>query len=209
MLEHWNERYKNEEYAYGVEPNAYLKEQLHSIPPGKILFPAEGEGRNAVYAAELGWDVWAFDQSIEGKHKADKLAMSKNVTIKYQVGEFSELNFEENFFDAIALIYAHFPSNLKSKYNQKLAKYLKVNGVLIFEAFSKTHLEFNLKNPKVGGPKDKEMLYSLDEIKNDFNNFNTTELIETNTNLSEGLYHIGEGSVIRFRGTKSESINNS
>jgi SAM-dependent methyltransferase len=204
MLEHWNERYKKDEYAYGKEPNAYLKEHLQSILPGKILFPAEGEGRNAVYAAELGWDVWAFDQSIEGKKKAEKLAKSKNVSINYQVGEVSEIIFEENSFDAIALIYAHFPSILKSKYNKIMSKYLKKNGALIFEAFSKTHLEFNLKNPKVGGPKDIDMLYSLDEVKNDFSTFNAIELIETNIQLNEGIYHNGEGSVIRFRGMKTK-----
>jgi hypothetical protein len=46
-----------------------FKEQLIKIPAGTILFPAEGEGRNAIYAATQGWNVNAFDQSIEGKRK--------------------------------------------------------------------------------------------------------------------------------------------
>ena len=51
----WNDRYSKDEYAYGEEPNRYLKEQLEKLAVGKILFPAEGEGRNAVFAAKLGW----------------------------------------------------------------------------------------------------------------------------------------------------------
>jgi hypothetical protein len=50
----WNKRYRNSEFAYGEHPNNYLKGQLEKLPVGKILFPAEGEGRNAVYAATLG-----------------------------------------------------------------------------------------------------------------------------------------------------------
>ena len=81
----WNDRYSNEEFAYGEEPNNYLKEQLEKLNPGTILFPAEGEGRNAVFAAKLGWEVWAFDISAEGKDKAMKLVATNNVAIDYQV----------------------------------------------------------------------------------------------------------------------------
>ncbi|EMM82692.1 thiopurine S-methyltransferase domain protein [Leptospira interrogans str. 2002000626] len=65
----WNERYNKEEFAFGEQPNEYLKEQLEKLKIGTILFPAEGEGRNAVFAAKLGWNVSAFDISIEGKRK--------------------------------------------------------------------------------------------------------------------------------------------
>lgn len=61
MKEFWNRRYREKEFAYGIEPNEFLKEQLAQLPPGRILFPGEGEGRNAVYAAQLGWQVNSFD----------------------------------------------------------------------------------------------------------------------------------------------------
>jgi len=81
MTEFWNERYAAEEYAYGTEPNIFLKEILEQLTPGKILFPAEGEGRNAVFAAKLGWTVTAFDASTEGKRKAEMLASKNKVQI--------------------------------------------------------------------------------------------------------------------------------
>ena len=55
-LNKWNERYSKSAYAYGTEPNEYLKEQLEKLEVGKILFGAEGEGRNAVYLAGLGYE---------------------------------------------------------------------------------------------------------------------------------------------------------
>lgn len=72
-IERWNERYSKQEFAYGEEPNNYLKEQLEKFTVGTILFPAEGEGRNAVFAAKLGWTVSAFDISAQGKTKHSDL----------------------------------------------------------------------------------------------------------------------------------------
>jgi 2-polyprenyl-3-methyl-5-hydroxy-6-metoxy-1,4-benzoquinol methylase len=112
------------------------KEQLIKIPAGTILFPAEGEGRNAIYAATQGWNVNAFDQSIEGK--AQKLANKHDVAINYEVGEFQSIGYQENQFDAIALIYAHFPADKKSSYHKILTTYLRPGGIVIFEAFSKS-----------------------------------------------------------------------
>jgi hypothetical protein len=54
------ERYRDEAFAYGEEPNSYLKEQLVKLPIGTILFPAEGEGRNAVFAATFRLECSAF-----------------------------------------------------------------------------------------------------------------------------------------------------
>ena len=70
MKEFWDERYAEPDYVYGKAPNKYFKEKLDEIQRGKILFPAEGEGRNAVYAAKKGWRVSAFDISEKGKEKA-------------------------------------------------------------------------------------------------------------------------------------------
>lgn len=198
----WDDRYNTEEFAYGEEPNNYLKEQIEKLNPSTILFPAEGEGRNAIFASKLGWNVSAFDISEEGRNKALKLAEANNVSIDYQVGELETLDFEENQFDAIALIYAHFPAEIKSDIHKQLDALLKKDGIIIFEAFSKKHLEYVRKNEKVGGPKDVESLFSIEEIKTDFPNYEIIELEEKEIELNEGLFHNGTGSVIRFVGRK-------
>lgn len=202
MKEFWNDRYSKDEFAYGKHPNNYLKEQLEKLEVGSILFPAEGEGRNAVFAATLGWSVSAFDISTEGKNKALRLTESQNVSIDYQVGELNTLNYNNNQFDAIALIYAHFPADIKSQYHKTFDKYLKKGGTIIFEAFSKKHLYYNSVNEKIGGPKDINMLFSIEELKSDFVNYEIVELEEKEIELNEGQFHNGKGSVIRFVGRK-------
>ncbi|MEL0011261.1 MAG: hypothetical protein VW868_06830 [Bacteroidota bacterium] len=73
MKEFWNQRYSEQGYAYGTEPNEFFKEALLSykeelhLGSSRLLMPAEGEGRNAVYAAELGFKVTAFDVSEQAR----------------------------------------------------------------------------------------------------------------------------------------------
>ncbi|TWO34053.1 class I SAM-dependent methyltransferase [Seonamhaeicola sediminis] len=202
-IERWNDRYKKKKYAYGTEPNMFLKEQIQKLKSGTILFGAEGEGRNAVYAAKNGWTVSAFDISEEGKNKAIKLAKTNNVLIDYKVGELPKLSFENKPFDAIALIYAHFPANIKSEYHKLLNTSLKKGGILIFEAFGKNHMKYRKDNPKVGGPPDIDLLFSIEELKSDFENYKILKLEEIEIELNEGIYHNGKGSVIRFIGLKN------
>ena len=201
-IDRWNYRYSNDEYAYGKQPNNYLKEELEKLIPGAILFPAEGEGRNAVFAAKLGWNVSAFDISAEGKNKALRLAEANRVIIDYQVGELERLNYKPEQFDAIALIYAHFPADIKSRCHKMLDKCLRQNGIIIFEAFSKKHIDYIAKNEKVGGPKELAMLFSVEELKSDFENYEIIALEEKEIELNEGIFHNGKGSVVRFIGQK-------
>jgi len=202
MKDFWNNRYSDAVMAYGEAPNQFLKTQLQKLKVGEILLPAEGEGRNAVYAAKQGWNATAFDISEQGKKKADRLAITNNVTIDYEVGGVEDVSYPKESFDCIGLIFAHFPAALKTDYHKILDTYLRKGGYVIFEAFSKNHLAFNLKDPKVGGPKKLEMLFSKEEIERDFSNYEIIKLSEEQINLAEGAYHKGTSSVIRFVGRK-------
>jgi len=200
MKEFWDNRYSEADFAYGENPNLFLKEQLNKLDTGKILFPAEGEGRNAVYAAKNGWNTFCFDPSVEGKNKADLFAKKEGVEINYDLKGFNEIDYSNESFDCVALIYAHMPSELRTKVHKKLASYVKKGGFVILEAFSKKQLELSTENPKAGGPKNIDMLFSVEDIKSDFEEFEILHLEEKRIELNEGLYHVGESSVIRFVG---------
>lgn len=200
--ERWDGRYREASYAYGEEPNQFFSTWLPKFEPKSILMPADGEGRNGVYAASLGWQVTAFDLSSEGKVKAMQLASQRQVKLEYLVADFAELEFAENSFDAIGLIYAHFPADKKEAFYHKLHRYLKPGGLVIFEAFSKNHLPYKKANPSVGGPGNMEVAFSIAEIEAYFPNYDIILLEEAVVDLDEGKYHVGQGSVIRFVGRK-------
>tara|TARA_R110000823_G_scaffold305263_1_gene427297 strand:- start:1079 stop:1714 length:636 start_codon:yes stop_codon:yes gene_type:complete len=194
----WNERYNATKYVYGTAPNHFLKEQLSLSKPGNILLPAEGEGRNAVYAAKQGWKVTAFDSSSTAKTKALKLAVQENVKIDYQVSDVLKFKTGERF-DVLGLIYAHFPKNIRQQAHHHLMEFLKPNGKVYFEAFAKEQL----KNTS-GGPKTIEMLFSVEEIQEEFSGLKFEFLEQRTILLAEGVYHKGEAEVIRFVATKNE-----
>lgn len=192
MKEFWNERYSEKEYVYGESPNEYLKKQLLQILPGKILFPCEGEGRNAVFAAESHWDTFACDFSESGKDKAIALAHKNGVNITYDICDILEYQAPINSFDAITLIFAHFPENTRRKIHHKLLEMLKPGGVIILEGFNKKQL-----GKSSGGPKLLEMLFDEEMLYGDFEKCEIVALEEKNVLLSEGHYHQGSAEIIR------------
>lgn len=203
----WDERYSVSKYVYGEHPNSYLKEQLKNLPVGSILFVGEGEGRNGVYAAKLGWKVSAYDLSVEGKKKAERLARKHNVQVDYKVGELHELDYQKEQFDAIAVIFTHFHSKLRASMHTELSGYLRPGGYIIMEVFSKKQIDYQVEGDSGGGPKNIDMLYTLEDIQSDFENFKFVELQKTKKYLMEGDHHNGLSSVIRFVGIKTEKQN--
>lgn len=195
MTEMWNKRFALEEYVYGKEPNVFFKEQLLRHPSGKILLPAEGEGRNAVFAAKMGWNVDAFDTSIEAKKKAERLAQENNVQIKYHLSSYEEADYKDNSFDLISLIYAH--SSNRQQNHRRLLKFLKPGGILLIEGFSKKQM-----NNTTGGPRNVEMLFSKEELEDDFISLSELLFTEVDIHLDEGEHHNGKASVIRLIGKK-------
>jgi 2-polyprenyl-3-methyl-5-hydroxy-6-metoxy-1,4-benzoquinol methylase len=192
MKEFWNERYAESQYVYGENPNEFLKEQLLQLPAGKVLFPCEGEGRNAVFAAVNQWDTFACDFSESGKEKAMALAIKNGVRIMYDTCDVLEYQAQAESFDAIALIFAHFPENIRRKVHHKLLDMLKPGGVIILEGFNKKQL-----GKSSGGPKLLEMLFDEKILREDFEKCEIEALEEKNVLLSEGLYHEGEAEIIR------------
>ena len=197
MKQFWNERYAASNFAYGKDSNQFLKENLHFLPKGKVLFVAEGEGRNAVFVAKNGYEVSAFDYSESGQQKALMLAQEHGISINYIVSDVLELPYENESFDALVLIFAHFPAEIRKQAYLKLLELLKPEGKILFEAFSKEQLNYTS-----GGPKDVDMLFSEEEVRNEFPGISFDSLSTEKIVLDEGLFHQGEGVVVRFVGTK-------
>jgi 2-polyprenyl-3-methyl-5-hydroxy-6-metoxy-1,4-benzoquinol methylase len=197
MEEFWNNRYAEKDFAYGTEPNDFLKDELEKLPAGKILFVCEGEGRNAVFAAKQNWIVEAFDLSEEGKRKASLLAKQNNVSINYQIANASTIEYSENSFHVVVLIYAHFPETIRKSVHERIVSWLKPGGLVVMEAFNPNQL----KNTS-GGPKDLSMLYTKEIMTDDFKELIIQQLFTETIELNEGKYHIGKADVIRFVGKK-------
>lgn len=200
MKEFWNERFAREEFIYGTKPNFFFKSEFDKInKKGKALFPLEGEGRNACYAAKFGWNVEAFDFSLAAKEKAIRLCDSYSVPITYEISKAEDFDFQKETYDLVVLIYAHVNPKLRKDFHHNVMKSLKLGGRIILEAFHPKQLKNAYTS---GGPKSPEMLYSLDELKMDFEGLSELKGKELEIELNEGEYHRGKGFVTRLTGVK-------
>lgn len=193
----WNQRYASQEFAYGIEANAFLTSTLSSLPAGRIFLPGDGEGRNAVFAARLNWDVLAVDLSEEGRNKALRLASQYNVSLKYVVDRLENFIPQEAAFDVVGLIFLHLPPGLRGLVHQRCVDALRPGGLVVLEAFTPGQLNFSS-----GGPKDADLLYTADILRKDFSRLEMVSLEEKTVILREGPYHDGEAAVVRMLAKK-------
>ncbi|MGB9627316.1 MAG: class I SAM-dependent methyltransferase [Thermodesulfobacteriota bacterium] len=139
----WDERFKGKEFAFGKEPNPFLKKHIWLLPKGKALDIASGEGRNAVFLAQHGFEVDAVDISRVALKKAQKLAKERGVKINTLYADLKTYQIEEEKYDLIANFYF-----LRRSLIAKIKKGLKKGGVVIFETYTLEQRQIGSEGPK-------------------------------------------------------------
>lgn len=192
----WDDRYAENSVVYGREPNRFFKSFIDSHKPGTVLLPAEGEGRNAVYAATKGWEVDAFDFSEEAYKKAMEWSAEKHVHINYRVEDIQEFTASKKY-DAVGLIYVHLPKALRQRFHQQIHNSIRSGGFLVLEAFAKEQIEHTS-----GGPRDISLLYDAPTICQDFSFLHILFCGQKEIELDEGKFHKGKAAVLQLIGQK-------
>jgi len=193
----WNKRYANRDYLYGTEPNSFLAEH-YSLLSSPVLSLSEGEGRNAVFLAARGFEVVGVDISGVALEKAMRLAESFGVEITTVVADLATFEPEENNYGSVIAISAHLPSRVRNRLYPLLERSLKRDGIIILEAFSEAQL-----SRTTGGPKDADMLMTVEKLQREFPNLEPVLLREVEREVSEGSGHTGMASVVQFIGRKT------
>lgn len=193
----WDKRYASDDYIYGENPNVYFKSVIDQLKPGRILVPGAGEGRDAVYAAKLGWDVLAFDLSKVGMEKALRLAASAQTSIRYKIMDAANFNFAATPFDLVAMTFFHLPTEIRKMFFSKIHKTLTHNGHIMIEAFHPHQVDY-----ASGGPRDISMLLTKNILNEELKYISPIETCETKYILNEGAHHQGEAAVTRYLGVR-------
>jgi 2-polyprenyl-3-methyl-5-hydroxy-6-metoxy-1,4-benzoquinol methylase len=157
----WDKRFGKKEFALGKKPNPFLKKYIHLLPRGKALDIASGEGKNAVFLAQHGFEVDAVDISEEGLRKARQFAREKGVKINTFAVDLDRFQIEKERYDLIANFYF-----LKRRLIPRMKKGLKREGRVIFETYILDHRKLG-----TGGPKQVKYFLKSNELIRFFNNF--------------------------------------
>jgi len=188
----WDKRYNADEYAYGTEPNSFLKDYCNSIPKGKVLSLAEGEGRNAVFLAKQGYSVTAIDSSIVGIDKGQRLAKRNGVEVEFIHADLVEFDLGLNQWDGVISIFFPLSSLQRKILYKKIINGLKKNGVFLLEAYTPEQLKFG-----TGGGEVIELMQSKKSLIDEFTGVSFNHLVELERNVIEGKYHTGMASVVQ------------
>jgi SAM-dependent methyltransferase len=196
MQQFWDQRYAANDTVFGTKANKFFKLFIDLHKPGAILLPAEGEGRNAVYAAQKGWQVDAFDFSEVAREKALDLARGEKVVINYELKNITDFKATIQY-DAVGLIYVHLPEKLRKLFHAEIYNSIKPGGFLVLEAFAKEQAELG-----TGGPKNLDLLYDAPSLCNDFQFLHILNCEQKELVLEEGEYHKGKSAVLRLIGQR-------
>ncbi|MCZ8537861.1 class I SAM-dependent methyltransferase [Paenisporosarcina quisquiliarum] len=197
-MNHWNERFQDAKYVYGTEPNEFLRDMQKKLQlSGDALTIAEGEGRNAVFIAEQGLNVTAWDYAESGLEKTKKLGETKGVTVKTELVDLNEAQWVTNQWDEIVCIFGHFPKELRNKTLRGVKEAVKPGGYFITEVYSHYQIPY-----KSGGPQKLDLLYSPEEFLQTFSDWRTVHFFMGEVVRHEGELHNGLSHVIQFVGQK-------
>jgi SAM-dependent methyltransferase len=190
----WDERYQTPEYIFGDQPCQWLIMNQHRLPQsGKALALGDGEGRNGVFLAELGFEVTSVDLSEVGLSKARDLARKRGVTIQTVQADLEYYEIEAESEDLIVSIYCHLPDAIRKLVHERAEVALKPGGLFILEAFHHSQLKY-----QSGGPKTTDLLYDLDALLDDFQTLQILEAFDGLCYLDEGARHSGIGHIVRL-----------
>lgn len=188
----WDERYALDGWAFGKEPNDFLKSEAHRIPTGRVLCLGEGEGRNAVFLAEEGYEVVGVDRSQVGMDKAQSLAQERNVFIETVVSSIEDFDLTEGEWQGIVSIFFHLPLDLRKRVHESVVRGLGPGGILILEAYTPEQLAFG-----TGGPPHPERLPTLEILKQELSGLDFLVEREVVREVHEGRMHSGQGAVVQ------------
>lgn len=192
----WDERYSQDGYFYGTQPNDFLVSQFQKINPGgKVLCLADGEGRNSVFLAEKGYQVLAVDMSPVGLAKGSMLATERGVEIDTLCQDLAGFDMGDSQWDAVVSISAHTPTPVRRALHEQLSRALAPGGVLILEAYTPEQLYM----PGIGGPPPSaiDFFMPLDTLREELTDLSIEIGQELEREMNEGEHHKGLSAVVQ------------
>ncbi len=168
-IAHWDERYGGEEFVWKTSPNRFLVAELVDLVPGRALDIACGEGRNAVWLAEQGWQVTGVDFSPVGLAKARRLAREHDVTVDWVEEDVVDWEPPPEAFDLVIILYLHVPADDRRRVTAHAGHALAPGGTLLVVGHDATNL-----TDGYGGPQDPTVLFTPEQVVSDLKELRVT-----------------------------------
>lgn len=157
--EDWDRRYADRPWLWTAEPNLFLVSEVGEMAPGRALDLACGEGRNAVWLAERGWEVTAVDFSEVATGRARELASVREVAVDVVTHDLLSYRPDPQAFDLVIVFYLQIPAERLARVLRSAVDAVAPGGTLLVVGHDLENLERGH-----GGPSSPEVLYTPDGI---------------------------------------------
>ncbi len=155
----WDARYAGAELVWSAEPNRFVVEVVEGWRPGRALDVACGEGRNAIWLAEQGWEVTALDFSQVAIDRGRRLADEAGVEVEWRRADATTHRPEAGVFDLVLVCYLQLPGPQLAEVLSSARDSVAPGGAIVVIAHARDNLERG-----VGGPQDPSVLPTPDEV---------------------------------------------
>ncbi|MHB8060383.1 MAG: class I SAM-dependent methyltransferase [Gaiellaceae bacterium] len=160
--EDWNCRYQGDDLLWTDRPNRSLVAETDGLAPGRALDLACGEGRNAVWLAERGWQVTGVDFAPVALDKARRLAEQRGVKVDWVCADLLEYAPPPETFALVIIFYLQMPDKARRAIFPRATSAVAPGGTLLLVAHDPDNLEHGF-----GGPRDPAVLYSTEQAAAD------------------------------------------
>ena len=158
----WDRRYQGSELVWTAAPNRFLVAETETLAPGRALDLACGEGRNAVWLAERGWQSVGVDFSEVGLRKARELASGRGVNVEWVAADLLDYRPDPQAFDLVIVFYLQVPAADRRPILRAGAEAVAPGGTLLLVAHDSSNLQHGH-----GGPQDPARLYTAHDVVSD------------------------------------------
>jgi SAM-dependent methyltransferase len=179
----WDERYTGEALLWSAEPNRFLIGEVDGLEPGRALDLACGEGRNAVWLAQHGWEVTGVDFSAVALQKARGLTETRRVDVSWVLADVVEYVPTPAGYDLVLVFYLHLPADQRRRAFARAATAVDPGGTLLIVGHDMTNLTAGW-----GGPRDTAVLYTPDDVIGDIGDLEVIKAgrVERQVTTSDG-----------------------
>ena len=155
----WDERYAGPELVWGSGPNCFVAGELAALPPGRAIDLGTGEGRNAIWLAERGFEVTGVDFSKVGLARAAELATERGVGVHWVHADLLGYQPTPGGYDLVLIAYIQLPADRLTELVRTAAAAVAPGGTLLAVGHDRDNLARGY-----GGPKDISVLWTLPSL---------------------------------------------
>jgi SAM-dependent methyltransferase len=160
----WDRRYAGSELVWTGEPNRFLVAETEALAAGRAIDLGCGEGRNAIWLAERGWQAIGVDFSEVGLQKARELADARGVSVEWVAADLLDYRPKPGAFELVLIFYLQVPAAQRQPIVRAAAEAVAPGGTFLLVGHDSSNLQHGH-----GGPQNPSVLYTAPDVVADVN----------------------------------------